>query len=360
MAHSRGEAGARPRGARARPARRAGPLLIILIIALCLTGLPRAQDAAVFDGERLRAEAAKLPQLHTLRVSVHGNLIGTYDDRPSRAAALANIKSASKSIIAALTGIAAARGQLPAIDTPIVRWFPQLRSDADVRKRTITLEHLLTMQSGLESTSGDSYGRWVRSSNWVRFALARAVIETPGTGMQYSTGTSHVLSAILTKATGRSTRAYAQQVLATPLGFTLAPWPRDPQGIYMGGNEMLLTPAQMVSIGELWRRKGRVGDRQIVPEAWVTASCVPRTRSVWDRTREYGRGWWIQDIGGQRACFAWGFGGQYIMVFPALDLVVTATSSTTVSEDRHGHRSALFDLLRREVLGPLVKAETAR
>ena len=64
-------------------------------------------------------------------------------------------------------------------------------------------------------------------------------------------------------------------------------------------------------------------------------------------------GFEAQTIAGQRACFAWGFGGQYILVFPALDLVVTATSSTTISEDRHGHRSALFDLLRREVLEPL-------
>ena len=329
-------------------------------IALWLLATPAPAQSQRIDPDRLRAEAAKLPQLQTLRVSHHGSLIGTYDDRPSRATAFANIKSASKSIVAALAGIAVARRQLPAVDTPIVRWFPQLRSDSDARKRTITLEHLLTMQSGLESTSGDSYGRWVRSRNWVQFALARPVIEAPGTGMQYSTGTSHVLSAILTKATGQSMRAYAQQVLATPLGFTLADWPRDPQGIYFGGNEMLLTPAQMVGVGELWRNKGRVGDRQIVPEAWVTASCEPRTRSIWDPTREYGLGWWIQDIGGQRACFAWGFGGQYIMVFPALDLVVTATSSTTISEDRHGHRAALFDLLRREVLEPLANLKMGK
>jgi CubicO group peptidase (beta-lactamase class C family) len=176
------------------------------------------------------------------------------------------------------------------------------------------------------------------------------MVAQPGTGMQYSTGTSHLLSAILTRATGQSTHAFAQQALATPLGFTLARWPRDPQGIYFGGNEMLLTPAQMVSIGELWRNRGRIGQRQIVPEAWVAASCAPRTRSVYDPTREYGLGWWSQEIGGQRGCFAWGFGGQYIMVFPALDLVVTATSSTTVSDERHGHRAALFDVLRREVL----------
>ena len=325
-------------------------------LGLVLGMLPASAVSAQghrFDAARLRVEAAKLPQLHTLRVSHRGTLIGEYDDRPSRGAALANIKSASKSIIALLVGVAVSRGLLPSLDTPVSRWFPQLRTDPDARKRAITLDHLLTMQSGLESTSGEQYGRWVRSRNWVAFALARPLVETPGTGMQYSTGTSHLLSAILTKATRQSTYAFAQQALATPLGFTLARWPRDPPGIYFGGNEMLLTPAQMVAIGELWQNKGRVGQRQIVPQTWVSASCEPRARSVWDPTREYGRGWWIQDIGGLRACFAWGYGGQYIMIFPSLDLVVTATSSPTMGDDRHGHRAALFDLVRREILDPL-------
>lgn len=332
-------------------------LRLILTLACSLALLAGSRPAArrhdAFDAERLRSEAARLPQLHTLRVSHRGTLIGQYDDRPSRATRPANIKSASKGLIGALVGIAHARQRLPGLDTPIVRWFPQLRADEDPRKRAITLEHLLTMQSGLESTSGDQYGRWVRSRNWVSFALARPVVEPPGTGMQYSTGTTHLLSAILTKATAKSTHAFAQEALARPLGFTLTPWPRDPQGIYFGGNEMLLTPAQMVAVGELWRNRGRVGSTQVVPASWVDASCTPRTYSVWDPTRGYGYGWWIQDIGGQRACFAWGFGGQYIMVFPALDLVVTATSSTTISDERHGHRAALFDLLRREILDPL-------
>lgn len=328
------------------------PLALVVLMA---GGPAAAQTQSPIDAERVRAAAAQLPQLQTLRVSHRGVLVAAYDDRPSRATALANIKSASKSLIAALVGIALEERRLERLDTPILRWFPELSRDADRRKSAITLEHLLAMQSGLESTSGDQYGRWVRSRNWVSFALSRPMVADPGTGMQYSTGTSHVLSAILTKATGQSTHAYAQRMLATPLGFTLARWPRDPQGIYFGGNEMLLTPAQMVAVGELWRNNGRSGERQLVPVSWVEASCRPRTRSVWDPTREYGLGWWIQQIGGQRACFAWGFGGQYIMVFPALDLVVTATSSTTISDERHGHRAALFGLLHREVLTPLAR-----
>jgi CubicO group peptidase (beta-lactamase class C family) len=73
---------------------------------------------------------------------------------------------------------------------------------------------------------------------------------------------------------------------------------------------------------------------------------------VFDRTREYGLGWWIQQIGGHRACFAWGYGGQYIMVFRDLDLVVVVTSNPNVSDERRGYRRQLFDLLATHVLPP--------
>ncbi len=98
------------------------------------------------------------------------------------------------------------------------------------------------------------------------------MVSDPGTSMEYSTGTSHVLSAILTKVSGTSTWAFARDALTRPLGFTLARWPRDPQGIYFGGNDMLLTPRQMVSVGELYLRDGQAGGRQVVSAAWVAAS----------------------------------------------------------------------------------------
>jgi CubicO group peptidase (beta-lactamase class C family) len=88
----------------------------------------------------------------------------------------------------------------------------------------------------------------------------------------------------------------------------------------------------------------------VVPAEWVDTSCKPRTRSRWDSDREYGYGWWTQELAGHRACFAWGFGGQYVFVFRDLDLVVVVTSSTTVSDERRGYRRELFDLLAQHVL----------
>jgi CubicO group peptidase (beta-lactamase class C family) len=321
-----------------------------LVVCACVVAEAVLRSVPAQDFSAARAQAAALPQLHSLLVSHRGVLAFEYYAPGHRSTRLANIKSASKSVIATLVGIAINRRLIRSVDEPIVRWFPELRKDPDKRKQTITIEHLLTMRSGLESTSGEHYGPWVRSRNWVRYALGRPMVSDPGTSMEYSTGTSHVLSAILTKASGKSTHQFAAEVLAKPLGVSLARWPRDPQGIYFGGNEMLMTPRQMIAFGELYLNRGRAGGRQVVPAAWVDTSCVPRTRSRWDRDREYGYGWWIQDVAGHRACFAWGFGGQYIFVFRDLNLVVAVTSSTTVSDERWGYRRRLFDLLGSHVL----------
>ena len=308
----------------------------------------------------LRAAASELPALRSLLVSRRGDLIVEHYAGGVRPGAPANVKSASKSIIAALVGIAIERGVIKSVREPIAAYFPELRRDADRRKQAITIEDLLTMRSGLASTSGRNYGAWVRSRDWVRYALAQPMVSEPGAEMEYSTGSSHLLSAILTRATGTSTWQFAQDALARPLGISLSRWLQDPQGIYFGGNEMLLTPRQMVAVGELYLRRGRVNGRQVVPASWVDTSCVPRTASAWDSSRRYGYGWWIQDFAGSTACFAWGYGGQYIFVFRDLDLVVAATSSTTVSEERRGHRRKLFELIEDHVLRPLVQTSGSR
>jgi CubicO group peptidase (beta-lactamase class C family) len=301
-----------------------------------------------------RAAAGQLPQLQGLVVSHRGRIVLEHYAKGRGASRLANVKSVSKSIIAALVGIAIERKLIAGVHEPIVRWFPELRQAGDPRRQQITIEDLLTMRSGLEPTSGPNYGPWVASRHWVRHVLQRPMVSTPGTSMEYSTGSSHLLSAILTQASRSSTHQFAVETLARPLGITLARWPRDPQGIFFGGNDMLMTPRQMIAVGELWLNGGRARGAQVVPAAWVETSCRPRTRSRWDPDREYGYGWWSQTIGGHRACFAWGFGGQYILVFRDLGVVVAVTSSTAVSDERHAYRQRLFELIATDVL-PLVK-----
>jgi CubicO group peptidase (beta-lactamase class C family) len=298
------------------------------------------------------AVAKDLPRLHSLLVSRRGELVVERYYNGARAPRPANIKSASKSIISALVGIAIERRLIPGVETPIVTWFPQLAKDRDPVKQKITIEDLLTMRSGLESTSNRNYGAWVQSRNWVQHALARPMLNPPGTQMQYSTGNTHLLSAILTSATKKSTWQFANETLAGPLGFTLARWPQDPQGIYFGGNDMLMTPRQMLDFGQMYLARGRVTGRQIVAESWIERSFITRGRSPIS-DQEYGYGWWMRELGGHRAYYAWGFGGQYIFVVPDLDLVVVTTSSSTVAEDRRSHRRNVFDLVEYLIVEPV-------
>ena len=317
-----------------------------------------SQIAATLPASSLEAAAkaaSELPRLRSLLVSHKGSLILERYYHGARASQPANIKSASKSVIAALVGMAISKGLIKSVDQPIAEYFPELAKDPERKKREITIGDLLTMRSGLESTSGREYGAWVRSKNWVRYVLAKPLTDEPGTRVEYSTGTSNLLSALLTKATKMSTWQFAQQELAKPLGFTLAHWPRDPQGIYFGGNEMLMTPRQMVRFGELYENNGRIGDRQLIPKFWVDKASVGVGRSRWGSDREYGSGFWIREFAGHTSYYAWGYGGQFIFIVPDLDLVVVTTSRSDVSTERRDHLGGIYDLVEYQIV-PAIRA----
>jgi CubicO group peptidase (beta-lactamase class C family) len=335
--------------------------MALAALALVLSGVgTRPQVSAHAQGPNFDAAVAaaeQLPRLHSLLVSHRGALVVERYFNGARAGRAANVKSVSKSIISALVGIAIERGHLRGVDQPIGGYFTDLlRAPADAPKRAITIEDLLSMRAGLESTSSRNYGAWVTSRNWVRHALAQPLESTPGVEMEYSTGNTHLLSAILTRATKKSTWQFAQEVLAKPLGFTLPRWPQDPQGIYFGGNDMLLTPRQMVAFGELYLNRGNKDGVPIVPSSWVDASWVPRGRSDYSE-QMYGYGWWMRELAGQPAFYAWGFGGQYIFVLPRQQLVVVTTSSTAVGEERRRHRRTIFDLVEQLIISPVAASD---
>lgn len=294
---------------------------------------------------RTVAAAARLPRLRALIVLRNGETLAEHRfnggpplDRP------VNIKSANKSVISALVGIAIARGVLRGVDQPVLS---VLRDDAparvDPRLAQVTVGHLLSMQAGLERTSGENYGRWVSSPNWVRFALSRPFVDVPGGRMLYSTGNTHLLSAMLTHASGRSTHALAQDWLARPLGIAIPRWPSDAQGIAFGGNDMLMSPRALARFGELYRLGGVIDGRRVLPASWIAESWTPRTISPWSGDR-YGYGWFIGEAGGHPVRFAWGYGGQMVYVVPDLGLTVVMTSTANGARDT-GHIAALHALL---------------
>ena len=342
-----------------RPRRMITGLVIFLVWTSLMVGESTASEAgspALEPGLHARAldRASRLPRLRSLLVSINGKRVEEQYINGAGPSDGANLKSASKSVLSILVGIALDQGHLENVHDPIGQFFPQYLDETDdPAKQEITIEDLLTMRSGLESTSNRNYGRWVQSRNWVGHALTRPMADEPRGRMIYSTGNSHLLSALLTESTAMSTLDFARRYLADPLGIRIRPWMRDPQGIYFGGNEMYLTPRAMLEIGELYLNRGRVGDQQVVSAAWIRESLKPRTQSRWSGN-EYGYGWWIRTLAGYRVYYAWGYGGQFIFVVPDLDLVVVVTSSALPGRGRRGHRQAIYDLMEQDLL-PAVK-----
>lgn len=299
------------------------------------------------------AAANELPRLHSLLISHGDDLVFEqyYNGRDSSRPA--NMKSASKSVISALVGIAIDRGLIDSVDVKVKEYFPELiAASDDQRKQKITIENLLTMQSGLETTSNRNYGKWVLSDNWVEFALNRSLVVDPGTLMLYSTGSTHLLSAIITQASGMTAKQFAQENLSSRLGFSMSYWSQDPQGIYFGGNDMEMTPRQMLEFGRLYLNEGVYENEQVISKGWVEDSHKPRVRSPRGQGRFYGYGWWLRDLAGMQVPVAWGYGGQLIFVVKELDLVVVATSESTPGPLRREHLARLYELVEEHVLLP--------
>jgi CubicO group peptidase (beta-lactamase class C family) len=207
-------------------------LLLPLLLLACGQAAPR-QNAAVqavppaassgLDAAAMAqavTAASRLPRLRSLIVVRDGRTLAEHRfnggpslDRP------VNIKSASKSVLSALVGIAIAKGVLTGVDQPVVSVLgADAPANPDPRLARVTVGHLLSMRAGLERTSGENYGRWVSSPNWVRYALSRPFVDEPGGRMLYSTGSTHLLSAMLTRASGRSTHALAREWLGGAAG----------------------------------------------------------------------------------------------------------------------------------------------
>jgi CubicO group peptidase (beta-lactamase class C family) len=251
--------------------------------------------------------------------------------------------------MSALIGIAIEEGHVAGTDQIIADYYGETLAQD---KQRITIGNLLSMQAGLETTSFYNFGKWVLSDDWVKFALEQPVLAPPGTRMLYSTGNTHLLSDILTQATGQSTLEFARRNLGEPLGFKLASWTQDPNGVYFGGNNMELTPRQMMAFGQLYMNDGKANGQQVVPADWIDESFKPLVRSTRDEERQYGLGWWMRDMAGLPTVYAWGYGGQFILLVRDLNLVVVTTSDSTPGDTRRSHIRGLYDLLEHEIVAP--------
>jgi CubicO group peptidase (beta-lactamase class C family) len=231
------------------------------------------------------------------------------------------------------------------VEERFVRFLPEYIDEDDAPRRSITLENLLTMRSGLrwdEHAHGDLDPTGLyRSIDSVRYVLQHPVREEPGTAFRYSTGDSQLVAAMLWRATGLPPARFATKHLFRPLGITRFRWDAHPKGLSYGGVRLFLTARDMAKIGQMCLDRGAWEGRQIVPASWIETSTREHVRAS---DSAYGYFWWIRPDG----YTAQGWGGQYIYVLPKARVVVVMTADP--NQDRHIHFGPVEEMIERFLL----------
>ncbi|QOR66434.1 serine hydrolase [Cytobacillus suaedae] len=230
------------------------------------------------------------------------------------------VYSVTKSIVSLLIGILMDQRLIKSIHQPISDYF----ADMDMEKKEITILHLLTM------TSGQKVVNFQGSRNWVNAILEQDLIHEPGEVFEYNSGSSHLLSAIITKVTGVSAAEFAEKSLFGPLGINKFTWVSDPQRISGGGFSISLSVEDMMKIGKLLIQEGSYQSKEIVSTEWIKQAVTPFKDVETSEFGTYGYGYqfWTFTSNGTGSgldyyCAA-GLFGQYIFVVPKLNMIAVA------------------------------------
>ncbi|MHC4377631.1 MAG: serine hydrolase domain-containing protein [Planctomycetota bacterium] len=256
---------------------------------------------------------------------------------------LHTLQSVTKSVTSICIGIAMDEGFIPGgVETPAMSWFEAYEPDlSDPRRRDMTLEDLLTMRAGLEWNESIPYTDPANSclqleaaDDWIQYVIDQPMREAPGTLFDYNSGASVLLGKIVREATGRRIDDYAREKLFEPLGITEFHWKETPQGEIDTEGGLYLRTHDLARIAQLFLQRGAWDGDQLVSEAWVTASTYP---TVFDLAPDqpsqqgYGYQWWVPDHtdGDVSMYMGSGYGGQFPIVFPKLDLVIVFNAWNT-------------------------------
>jgi CubicO group peptidase (beta-lactamase class C family) len=328
---------------------------------------PAEHGLAPLRVAELYHNAAQLETLYGLLVVKDGSLIaekyfheGSIDQSSGR-------QSATKSVTSALVGIALRQGCLSSLHQRMIDFFPKLADQVtDPRKKQITVQQLLQMRAGYPWEEREPpyfeilfmRGNW----HWLPHLLDVPLTSDPGTEFKYSNLSSHLLGVIVAQACNTDLKSLAEELLFSPMNARVTQWTTDADGYNWGQFEIHLTARDMAKFGLLYLNNGEYQGQQLLPAEWVRDSLRRYSQDIdftgWMSSRlghyfrdvGYGYQWWSASAGGHPFDFAWGHGGQLIILLHQFDMVIVTTADPLFElpgEQGWKHEGAIIDLVGR-------------
>lgn len=293
------------------------------------------------------AEDAKI-NIRSMTVIRNGYIVLEAYNQPFTPTRQYPVFSVTKSVTGALIGIAVQEGLIKSIKEPVLSFFPGKQiANLDKNKEAITVEDLISLQPGIDCADDKLGNKVEMSPDWVQYTLDLPMETAPGTKLVYCTAGIHLLSAILTKATGMTEQEYAQSRLFDPLGIRKEDisWGADPQGNTTGGYGLNIQPRDMAKLGLLYQYGGKWNGTQVVPEQWVAEST--RVHAKGGDNKDYGYGMWVYPS----HFAAEGNGEQKIQVVKDRNLLVVMTAAID------WHKGQVLEDLLRDYIIPAAKSD---
>ncbi|SFJ99348.1 MULTISPECIES: serine hydrolase [unclassified Bacillus (in: firmicutes)] len=306
------------------------------------------------DPATLKMDPEKLSEIEPMIKSDHSNINGIVVVRNGSIAYeryynsygpddTHHVASVTKSVISALIGIAIDAGYITNVDQKVLDFFPEYVSNA-AQKQEITIRHLLTMTAPYPFEDWhEPLDKLCQQPDWVIYTLDMLGEKGKLGNFKYSTAGAHLLSAIITRSTGKSAREFANERLFKPIGMKEIPdykmksfgfedlfgknvkgWVKDPNGNSTGGWGLTLTPRDMARFGLLYLNRGIWDNKEIISKTWIDESTMINPNN-------YGYLWWVHEEDGIFAYLARGDGGNVICCVPEKDLVVAIASEFIVN-----------------------------
>ena len=328
---------------------------------LALTLFVQSTFAQSFEGMDEAIARGDFGNIKGVVASRGGDIIYESYFRGTQAGDLHTLNSVTKSVGSALVGIAHRQGKIQT-DQELNHFFEDLyfmESFLFRNKRLITVGQVLQQRLGIEwdewaieyGTPENPVVLMLNSGDWYEYVLTRPVDAAPGGKFAYNTGGSNLMSRLIRVATGMGPDEFAMQELFGPLGIQEVRWEiSDNTGQGIGaiewpnpdrdpplGFSLWLKPADMLKIGELYRQGGVYNGRRILDQSWIDASVVPYSNAsntelfAGNPGSGYGYQWWVHSLTDDTGrtwpgYYASGWGRQYILVYPGLELVVASVS----------------------------------
>jgi CubicO group peptidase (beta-lactamase class C family) len=283
--------------------------------------------------------ASKYRNVHSVLIIKDGKLVFEEYFYDYGRDSLQEQRSASKSAVSALAGIAVHQGIIK-INDRVISYFPEykLANNSELKQR-ITIKDMLSNQSGLSydeafDKAAGNENTMSYTDDWVKYTLDLPMLDTPGTKGRYASGNPITIGRIIEKASNMSLHDFAVKNLYGPMGITNFKWNFKPDKSNAENYcEVFLRPRDMAKFGLLYLNNGVWNNKQLVPAEWVKESTSKK--SVVQGV-DYGYLWWLKylDSDGKRyhTAAAQGNGGQKIYIFKPQNMVVVVTGGNFNSQ----------------------------